>query len=335
MGALQPIMHEMITVIIYFAIIIVGFMIIKKIYDLVSNDYSQKPLAQKEAATKAYRKAETDTHRKATAEKTFNFDKRLDFILSYDFPTVVTNRFVTYHPTEDLDAAKTALKLFFVTALYNQERTGRMDVEMTDEVADHLWHIFLLDTRAYAEFCEQAFGTMLHHIPYEEQKTLEGHQAKSEQAIKDMYSFLRSYHPRSHTRLASYINEQHNAYSSRNRIVGGNDDSICCGMGAFELWFWWMILSDNSSAAVSPASATGVWCTGQSITESSPCLTTDAWSKESETTEIGHSVSSSIAHSVCGSSCRSASDYNITTSSCSSSSSCGGSSSSCGGGGGD
>lgn len=321
-------LNEAINVAVFIVIALIAIAIIRRPYNSRYADVCVYDSCTSRQSNLSAQKDNAALQRKANSSDAVRFDDKLSHILNYEFPAVVTNRFEAHHPSEDLEAAKTALKLFFVTALYNQERTGRMDVEMTDEVADHLWHIFLLDTRAYAEFCDRAFGAMLHHIPYEEQKTLKEHQAKSEQAIKDMYSFLRSYRPKSYTRLSEYINERGSYFATQsNAQPGKTDDSVCCGMGAFELWFWWMILSDNSSAAVSPASATGVWCTGQSITESSPSLTTDAWSKESETTEIGHSVSSSIAHSVCGSSCRSA------TSSCSSSSSCGGSSSSCGGGG--
>jgi hypothetical protein len=38
-------------------------------------------------------------------------------------------------------------------------------VAMPSQVADDLWHAFILDTRAYAEFCTRAFGRFLHHTP--------------------------------------------------------------------------------------------------------------------------------------------------------------------------
>lgn len=255
------------------------------------------------------------------SEKVVNFDKRLDFILDYEFPTVVINRFSEHHPKEDLESAKSALKLFFVTALYKQDRTGRMDVEMTDESADHLWHIFLLDTKAYVGFCENAFGGMLHHIPYEEQKTLEGHHKKSEQAIKDMYSYLRSYRPQSHTRLAAYINGRKSSHPTQSYQTNRGDDSVCCGMGVFDIWFWWMILSDNSSASSSSASES--WCTGQSSVDPSSSSNPDSWSRDIGATGTGHSEPAQTHHSNCRSSCQSDSNH-TTTSSCSSSSSCGG-----------
>ncbi len=36
---------------------------------------------------------------------------------------------------------------------------------MPSKAVDALWHAFILDTRSYAEFCQRAFGHMLHHRP--------------------------------------------------------------------------------------------------------------------------------------------------------------------------
>jgi hypothetical protein len=36
---------------------------------------------------------------------------------------------------------------------------------MPSQVADDLWHEFILYTRAYDEFCQNAFGQFLHHTP--------------------------------------------------------------------------------------------------------------------------------------------------------------------------
>lgn len=54
------------------------------------------------------------------------------------------------------------LRQFFLAHLRSRRFVG-----MPSRVADDLWHAFILDTRAYAAFCRQAFGTMLHHSPAE------------------------------------------------------------------------------------------------------------------------------------------------------------------------
>ncbi len=48
----------------------------------------------------------------------------------------------------------------------NARAEGRF-VAMPSKVVDTLWHAFILHTRAYENFCQQAFGRLLHHTPAE------------------------------------------------------------------------------------------------------------------------------------------------------------------------
>src|SRR4249919_2455597 len=61
----------------------------------------------------------------------------------------------------DCQLANRALRQYFLAYLYG----GRKYVSMPSQVADELWHEFILHTRAYQQFCQQAFGDMLHHTP--------------------------------------------------------------------------------------------------------------------------------------------------------------------------
>lgn len=61
----------------------------------------------------------------------------------------------------DLFLVARALRAFFLIHL----RAGSRNVEMPSRAVDALWHAFILDTRAYDEFCRVAFGHFLHHIP--------------------------------------------------------------------------------------------------------------------------------------------------------------------------
>ncbi len=54
-----------------------------------------------------------------------------------------------------------ALRQFFLAYL----KSGRGFVAMPSQVADDLWHEFILYTRNYQDFCRQAFGGFLHHTP--------------------------------------------------------------------------------------------------------------------------------------------------------------------------
>ncbi len=54
-----------------------------------------------------------------------------------------------------------ALRQFFLAHL----KSGRQFVSMPSQVADDLWHEFILYTRHYEAFCGQAFGRFMHHTP--------------------------------------------------------------------------------------------------------------------------------------------------------------------------
>jgi hypothetical protein len=54
-----------------------------------------------------------------------------------------------------------ALRQFFLAHLHS----GRRYVSMSSQVADDLWHEFILCTRNYDAFCRRAFGRFVHHTP--------------------------------------------------------------------------------------------------------------------------------------------------------------------------
>ncbi len=60
-----------------------------------------------------------------------------------------------------LDLAWQALRDYFRICL----RAGKRRVPMPSQLADDAWHALILDTRRYAQFCNQAFGRFLHHLP--------------------------------------------------------------------------------------------------------------------------------------------------------------------------
>jgi hypothetical protein len=53
------------------------------------------------------------------------------------------------------------LRQFFYAYL----KSGCQFVSMPSQVADDLWHEFILYTKEYQQFCNQAFGCFLHHTP--------------------------------------------------------------------------------------------------------------------------------------------------------------------------
>ena len=55
--------------------------------------------------------------------------------------------------------------------------SGNRFVSMPSQVADDLWHEFILYTREYDRFCRRAFGGFLHHTPA---VVLSGHRRSNE-----------------------------------------------------------------------------------------------------------------------------------------------------------
>ncbi len=90
--------------------------------------------------------------------------KRADFIRTYSFPAGLADRLGAHYPqltAPDRQLVEGALRQFFLAYL----KGGRKFVSMPSQVADDLWHEFILYTRHYQAFCRQAFGRFLHHTP--------------------------------------------------------------------------------------------------------------------------------------------------------------------------
>lgn len=88
--------------------------------------------------------------------------KRLAFIQQYRFPKIVQQRFLQDHPmsAQELAQVEWGMRHFFMIAA-----TRRGQLAMPSKIVDEYWHHFLLSTRFYQKFCEQAFGQILHHLP--------------------------------------------------------------------------------------------------------------------------------------------------------------------------
>lgn len=91
--------------------------------------------------------------------------KRRRFIETYVFPPDVLGSLQKEWPEfRDWQVAMTqrALRSFFIAHL----DTGPDKLlAMPSKAADALWHAFILDTIAYHDFCERAFGRYFHHRP--------------------------------------------------------------------------------------------------------------------------------------------------------------------------
>jgi len=90
--------------------------------------------------------------------------QREAFLRDYAFPQGLFEQLRKKRPGLDLKQCQIvslALRQFFLAHL----KSGRQYVSMPSQVADELWHEFILHTRNYDAFCRRAFGKFLHHTP--------------------------------------------------------------------------------------------------------------------------------------------------------------------------
>lgn len=90
--------------------------------------------------------------------------KRAEFIRAYAWPPGLLDKLEAHYPgfgRKESALVASGLRQFFLAYL----NSGQRYVAMPSQVADELWHEFILYTRAYQEFCGKAFGAFLHHTP--------------------------------------------------------------------------------------------------------------------------------------------------------------------------
>ena len=89
---------------------------------------------------------------------------RLAFLAYTPLPAGVRERWRKRYPAlspQQATRVEQSLQQFF--RLF--ARNSTLPLAMPSHLADALWHEFILDTRAYQAFCQQAFGRFLHHTP--------------------------------------------------------------------------------------------------------------------------------------------------------------------------
>lgn len=90
--------------------------------------------------------------------------RRADFIRDYTWPPGLLDKLQAKHKgfrRKESALVAEGLRQFFLAYL----NSGKRYVAMPSQVADDLWHEFILYTRAYEQFCARAFGGFLHHTP--------------------------------------------------------------------------------------------------------------------------------------------------------------------------
>lgn len=90
--------------------------------------------------------------------------QREAFINGYEFPPGLFDRLSRRRPgltRQDCERVDKALRQYFRAYL----KSGCKYVSMPSQLADDLWHEFILYTRNYQLFCRRAFGRFFHHTP--------------------------------------------------------------------------------------------------------------------------------------------------------------------------
>lgn len=88
---------------------------------------------------------------------------RQAYILGFEFPAEIRHKVMLRHQlsAQDMELVCRGLRQFFIAYL----KSGHRYVSMPSQIADELWHEFILCTRLYQHFCGRAFGRFLHHTP--------------------------------------------------------------------------------------------------------------------------------------------------------------------------
>ena len=91
---------------------------------------------------------------------------RRQFIRESRLPLILYTKLREVYPKlsrNDADLVLRGLRQFFIAHL----RSERKFVAMPSKLADEAWHAFILHTQAYQDWCQAAFGRLLHHTPAE------------------------------------------------------------------------------------------------------------------------------------------------------------------------
>jgi len=91
---------------------------------------------------------------------------RRQFVREAPLPRYLGAKLREHYPQlslRDTELVLHGLRQFFIAHL----RSNRDFVAMPSKVVDTAWHEFILHTRGYQQWCDAAFGSLLHHSPAE------------------------------------------------------------------------------------------------------------------------------------------------------------------------
>ncbi|HTM63066.1 MAG TPA: hypothetical protein VL360_01040 [Gammaproteobacteria bacterium] len=89
----------------------------------------------------------------------------LDDVIAYQNELVI-NQFMKQYPDKSAADARQIFQDFLSWLWLSESRLQRNLLSHMIEplnILDAMWHVFILHTRAYSDFCQQYFGRYLHH----------------------------------------------------------------------------------------------------------------------------------------------------------------------------
>ncbi|MDO8344198.1 MAG: hypothetical protein Q7T48_13430 [Cellvibrio sp.] len=125
--------------------------------------------------------------------------KRTAYINAYQFPRYIQEKLGQKHPhlnPTQLSVVQKGMRQYFLMCLNANKRM----VAMPSQAVDDFWHEFILNTKAYRDFCKGAFGRYLDHVPAEAMS----HKTRAQDGIKRAWRLacaLEHINPQSPNRL--------------------------------------------------------------------------------------------------------------------------------------
>lgn len=111
-----------------------------------------------------------------------DINEKTQIASEFDFGEVLKDYKIMYEKTDaEAQAVLEELKKWLILCAINSDN----EYTMVGSV-DELWHIFILHTHKYHDFCEKIAGRYLHHVPDVEQKRV----SKKEKSKKDNQSLV-------------------------------------------------------------------------------------------------------------------------------------------------
>jgi hypothetical protein len=226
-------------------------------------------------------------------------------VYDYTFPELLKKRYMSERDKteQEFQLVQLALKDWFSIFAGNTNRTQFFDFPSKE--VDELWHMFILFTKDYREFCQNYIGQFLDHVPLEDNKSSKFHN------LKNLMATFKEVREKNDCLLFKIdnllgINNKYDYYMMNHLYILLNLRATTRTLSEAEELYNYSLISSSE------------------FQQNKDTLVTIVKEKAQGSSISSSSYKSSSVSSSCGSSCSSSSSISSSSSSCVSSSSCGG-----------